>query len=64
MADLYRTLTRILRENGFALKRQAKGDHELWWNPRTGKHTLVDRNSKSRVTANFVLKRAGLPKAF
>jgi predicted RNA binding protein YcfA (HicA-like mRNA interferase family) len=64
VADLYRRLTRILRDNGFELKRQAKGDHELWWNPKTRKHTLVDRNSKSQVTANFVLKKAGLPKAF
>ena len=64
MADLYWELTRILRENGFVLKRQGKGDHELWWNPRLKKHTLVDRKSKSRVTANFALKKAGLPKAF
>jgi predicted RNA binding protein YcfA (HicA-like mRNA interferase family) len=64
VAKLYRPLTKILRENGFVLKRHGKGDHELWWNPRTGIHTLVDANSKSRVTANWVLKKAGLPKAF
>jgi hypothetical protein len=46
------------------LKRQAKGDHELWWNPTTRKHTLVDVKSKSRNTANLSLKKAGLPKAF
>ena len=64
MAELYRQLTRILRDNGFELKRNAKGDHELWWNPSQNRHTLVDRNSKSRVTANAALKKAGLPKAF
>jgi predicted RNA binding protein YcfA (HicA-like mRNA interferase family) len=64
VAKLYRPLIRILRENGFVLKRHAKGDHELWWNPTTGVHTLVDVNSKSQVTANWVLKKAGLPKAF
>ncbi len=53
MAELYRALTRILRDNGFELKRHGKGDHELWWNPELRKHTLVDRNSKSRVTANM-----------
>lgn len=46
------------------MKRHAKGDHELWWNRVANKHTLVDRNSKSRVTANAALKKAGLPKAF
>jgi predicted RNA binding protein YcfA (HicA-like mRNA interferase family) len=64
VADLYWELTRILRENGFERKRQAKGDHELWWNPMSRKHTLVDRKTKSTVTANFALKKAGLPKAF
>jgi predicted RNA binding protein YcfA (HicA-like mRNA interferase family) len=64
VADLYRALTRILRDSGFELKRQARGDHELWWNPKTRQHTLVDRNSNSHVTANKVLKKAGLPKAF
>jgi hypothetical protein len=64
LAALYRQRTRILRDNGFVPKRQAKGNHELWWNPITKKHTLVDRNSKSTVTANFTPKKAGLPKAF
>ena len=64
MAKLYRSLTRILLQNGFVLKRHGKGDHELWWNPSTGVHTLVDANSKSLVTANWVLKKAGLLKAF
>jgi len=54
----------MLRENGFVLKRQAKGDHKLWWNPATRNHTLADVNSKSRTTANLSLKKAGLPKAF
>ena len=64
MAELYRQLTRVLRDNGFEMKRHAKGDHELWWNPTSKKHTVVDRNSKSRVTANATLRKAGLPKAF
>jgi predicted RNA binding protein YcfA (HicA-like mRNA interferase family) len=64
VADYYRKLVRILRDNGWELKRQAKGDHELWWNPRTNAHMLVDVKSKSRVTANKTLKKAGLPKAF
>jgi hypothetical protein len=64
VARYYRPLTRLLLDAGFVKKRQAKGDHELWWNPQTRKHTLVDAGSKSRDTANLALKKAGLPKAF
>lgn len=64
MADLYRAATRILRDNGFELKRHGKGDHELWWNPRTRIHTVVARKVKSHDTANKILKQARLPKAF
>jgi len=64
MADYYRELIRLLRENGFEFKRQGRGDHEIWWNPNTGVSVAVDRKLKSRFTANGILKEAGLPKAF
>ena len=64
MADYYRDLVRLLRENGFELKRQGRGDHEIWWNPKTGVRLTVDRKLTSRFTANGILKEAGLPKAF
>ncbi len=62
MADYY--LVRLLSENGYAFKRQGRGDHEIWWNPRTGVRVTVDRKLTSRFTANAILKEAGLPKAF
>lgn len=44
--------------------RHGKGDHEIWINPATGRTVTVDNSCKSRHTANEVLKKADLPKAF
>jgi predicted RNA binding protein YcfA (HicA-like mRNA interferase family) len=62
MADLYRDLVAILRANGFQLSRSGKGSHEIWFNPVTRRHVTVPRTTKSRHTANDVLKQAGLEK--
>lgn len=64
MASYTRQLKRLLKEAGCEFYAQGKGDHEIWWNPETGKKFDVDSNIKSRHTANAVLKQAGLRKAF
>ena len=64
MADFYRDLVLILRQHGCRLVRPGKGSHETWFSPVNGKHFTVPRSTKSRHTANDVLKQAGLPKAF
>jgi predicted RNA binding protein YcfA (HicA-like mRNA interferase family) len=64
MADYYRDLIRLLKENGYEFKRQGRGDHEIWSNPKNGVSVTVDRKLRSRFTANGILKEAGLPKAF
>jgi predicted RNA binding protein YcfA (HicA-like mRNA interferase family) len=64
MADLYRDLVAILRASGCQLVRSGKGSHEIWFSPINEKHLTVPRSTKSRHTANEVLKQAGLPKAF
>jgi predicted RNA binding protein YcfA (HicA-like mRNA interferase family) len=64
VADFYRDVVRLLREQGFAFKRTGRGDHEIWWNPQTGVTVTVDRKLTSRHTANGILKEAGLKKAF
>jgi predicted RNA binding protein YcfA (HicA-like mRNA interferase family) len=64
MANFYRDLVAILRENGFELLRTGKGSHEIWINNSTNRQTTVPRTTKSRHTANDVLKQAGLPKQF
>lgn len=64
MADFYRDVIRLLKENEYEFKRSGRGDHEIWWNPRTKAFVVVDRKLKSKITANEILKQAGLPKAF
>jgi predicted RNA binding protein YcfA (HicA-like mRNA interferase family) len=64
MADLYRDLVRILQANGCYLVRTGKGSHEIWYSPVSNKNVTVPRSTKSRHTANDVLKQVGLPKAF
>lgn len=64
MADFYRELVATLRAHGFRLERQGKGSHEIWRNPATDRQVTVPRSTKSRHTANEVLKQANLPKAF
>lgn len=54
---------RKLREAGQRV-RQGRGDHEIWFSPVSGRHFPVDSNTRSRHTANAVLKQAGLGKAF
>ena len=64
MAELYRELAAILRKNGCHIVRSGKGSHEIWYSPVSGRHVTVPRTTKSRRTANDILKQAGLPKAF
>ncbi|MBI1201984.1 MAG: addiction module toxin, HicA family [Rhodopseudomonas sp.] len=64
MANFYRDLVAILRANGFEFLRVGKGSHEIWFNPTTHRHVTVPRTTKSRHTANDVLKQAGLKKQF
>jgi len=64
MADFYRDIVAILRANGFVLSRSGKGSHEIWFNPNSKKSVTVPRATKSRHTANDVLKQAGLEKKF
>jgi predicted RNA binding protein YcfA (HicA-like mRNA interferase family) len=63
MADFYRDLVKILRANGFILIR-GKGSHEVWFSAATNRQVTVPRTTKSRHTANEVLKQAGLEKSF
>jgi hypothetical protein len=64
MADYYRDVVRLPRDGGYEFKRQGRGDHEIWWNPKTGIHVTVDRKLGSKFTANGILKEAEFPKAF
>jgi len=59
-----RQLRRLLGEAGYQFEREGKGDHEIWRNPETGRRVTLDVGTRSRHTANKILKDAGLPKAF
>lgn len=61
--DFYPELTRLLRAAGWRPVPGGKGSHEKWRHPAKDFALLVPR-SKSRHTANGILKLAGLPKAF
>ena len=62
--DLYRRLTRLLRDAGCQPRRQGKGSHEIWYSPLTDRTFSVPANITSRPLAHAILKQAGLGKAF
>lgn len=64
MSDFRPEVVRLLRDAGCYLKRQGKGDHQIWHSPITNRSFPVDSEIKSRHTANGILKQAGLPKTF
>jgi len=64
VADFAPELKRLLSEAGCTFKRHGKGDHDIWYSPKTGVSFPVDHKIRSRHTANGVLKQAGLPKQF
>ncbi|TAG49769.1 MAG: type II toxin-antitoxin system HicA family toxin [Burkholderiales bacterium] len=57
-------IERLLREAGCHFVRHGKGDHDIWYSPITQRTFTVDRNTRSRHTANAMLKDAGLSKSF
>ena len=61
--DYYPELARILTAAGWGPIKGGKGSHEKWRHEESGRTLIVPR-SKSRHTANEVLKQAGLGKRF
>ena len=49
--DLYRRLTRLLRDAGYEPERQGKGSHEIWYSPLTDRTFSVPANITSRPLA-------------
>ena len=64
MTDFTRQIRRHLRDAGWRFHRQAKGDHEVWINPSSGKKVTVDGRVRNRAFANKILKDAGIGKKF
>jgi len=60
MVDGYYKLVReIISKLGYEYLTNAKGSHEKWHIPETGRTVLLPRNLQSRHTANAILKQAG-----
>jgi hypothetical protein len=55
---------KLLKEAGCYYYRPGKGDHEIWFSPKSNTKFPVDADIKSRHTANGIMKQAGLDKAF
>ncbi len=51
-----------LRRAGFIFDRQAKGSHELWYNPQTHRHTVVPNHpgTIAKGTLRAIVREAGL----
>lgn len=63
MPTFYDQLVEILTEHGCQRVKGGKGSHEKWRSPINGRTVTVPR-SKSRHTANEVLKQLGIGKRF
>lgn len=59
MPTFYAELLKIMRAHGCERRPGGKGSHEKWWSPINGRVVIVPR-SKSRHTANAVLKQLGI----
>jgi len=51
MAGYTSELKKILTVAACRFERQGKGDHEIWYSPKSGKRFPVDGNIRSRHTA-------------
>ena len=58
----YREVISRLRQAGFVFDRQAKGSHEIWYNPVTRRRTTVPNHpgAIARGTLRAIIREAGL----
>ena len=59
---IYRDVIARLRQAGFVFDRQAKGSHEIWYNPATHRRTTVPNHPGTipRGTLHAIIREAGL----
>lgn len=58
----YKDIIRRLRRAGFVFDRNAKGSHEIWWNPKTRARTTVPNHPGDipEGTVRAIIKQAGI----
>lgn len=58
-----REVIKKLKKAGFMFDRQAKGSHEIWYNPTTGRRTTVPNHPGIDIpkgTLRAIIREAGL----
>jgi len=58
----YREVAQRLKHCGFQFDRHAKGSHDIWYNPETGRYTTVPNHPGDlpEGTLRAILKAAGI----
>ena len=58
----YRDIIKKIKKLGFQFDRQAKGSHEIWWNPKTRKRTTIPNHPGDipEGTLKAILKQANV----
>jgi predicted RNA binding protein YcfA (HicA-like mRNA interferase family) len=58
----YRDICKRIKKLGFKFDRQAKGSHEIWWNPKTRKRTTIPNHPGDipEGTLKAILKQANI----
>ena len=58
----YIKVVRKLKKAGFQFDRQAKGSHEIWWNPATRKRTTIPNHhgALSEGTVRAIIRQADI----
>jgi len=57
-------LRKILFEKGCYIDSQGRGDYEMWFSPISNQGFIVENNISSKLTADAILKYAGLDRVF
>jgi len=52
----YAELTRRLQRLGIEFRRQAKGSHEIWWNPERRLYTLIPNHPAKEMKKSTLAK--------
>jgi len=60
VADYRRELLKKLKAHDCEFVKNAKGSHELWQSPISKTRFVVQQKLKSRISANNILKQAGI----
>ena len=60
MAEYEKKVREILKANGCTFVRRGKGDHDIWYSPKSNRNVTVDTTIKSRHTANAIMKQSGI----